>query len=208
VAWLSGHGPIDDPRQPGHPLDATAVEQWRGAAHYHTLASAWATGTSGSAESIAALLQRWRRREAKLRRDPDLGQRRHATAARDDIYRRFAAALAAQAKILVLDDVRLAELNRTSNARLPAARKLIASARRVVAPGRLRSIIAATAVREGCTINDVGHVGLSRIHGDGCGYENPSDARYQSALVRCDGCGQSYDQDHAATALMLQRARR
>lgn len=209
VAWLSSYGPIDDPRQPGHPLDTSAVQQWRGAAHFHTLASAWAaTGPPSGAESIVALLQRWRRREAKLRRGPDLGQRRHATAARDDIYRRFAAALAAQAKILVLDDLQLAELNRASNARVPAARKLIASARRVVGPGRLRSIIAATAVREGCTINEVGHVGLSRIHGDGCGYENPSDDRYESAIVRCDGCGQSFDQDHAATALMLQRARR
>jgi hypothetical protein len=208
VTWLSSHGPIEDPRQPGKLLDAITIEQWRGAVHFHELAGAWAAGAPPGVESIAALVQRWQRREATLRRGPDLGQRRHAAAARDDLYHRFAAALAAQARILVIDDLVLSELKAASFGRPPAAEKLISTVRRVIAPGRLRAIVTAAAVRDGCTLNEVGRVGLSRIHGDGCGYENPCDERYQSAVVRCDGCGEAYDQDHAATALMLQRARR
>lgn len=208
VAWLSAHGPIDDPRQPGSQLDAATVRQWGGGVHFRALANAWATGAPVGAESIAALLQRWQRREAKLRRGPDLGQRRHAIAARDDLYRRFAAALAAQVKTLVLVDLVPPVQKAASSSRLPMARKLVGNARRLVAPARLQTLLAAGAVRQGCTIKDVDHLGLSRIHGDGCGYENPSDARYKSAIVPCDGCGGSYDQDHAATALMLQRARR
>jgi hypothetical protein len=52
----------------------------RGAANLAALADAWAAGPPAGAESIAALLQRWRRRDAKLRRGPELGQRRHAVA--------------------------------------------------------------------------------------------------------------------------------
>lgn len=208
IAWLSQHGPLDDPLQPGAVLDAALVSQWRGAARFHALARAWATDPPGAAEPMAALLHRWQRRETKLRQGPDLGRRRHARAGRDDAYRRFAAALAAQAKTLVLDDLVLSELRTVNNARVPAARKQIAHARTVAAPARLRSILTGTAAREGCVVNEVGRVGLSRIHGDGCGYENPNDSRYESAVVRCDGCGQTYDQDHAATALMLHRARR
>ncbi len=36
----------------------------------------------------------------------------------------------------------------------------------------------ATRFAEGCTVSEVGRVALSRIHGDGCGHENPSDNRY------------------------------
>jgi hypothetical protein len=208
VTWLSSHGPIDDPRQPATTLDAATVEQWRGTAKLGSLASAWAAHPPAGAESIVALLLRWQRRDAKLRRGPDLGQRRHAAAARDDTYRQFAAMLATQAKVLVIDDLVLPDLTAASIRRSPAAHKLIATARRIVAPGRLRTFVTTAAVREGCTISEVGCLGLSRIHGDGCGYENPTDTRYQSATVRCDGCGGQYDQDHAATALMLRRAQR
>ena len=208
VAWLSSHGPIEDPREPGNLLDAATVEQWRGAVHFHGLAGAWAAGAPQGLESIAALVQRWQRREAALRRGPDLGQRRHTRAARDDLYHRFAAAVAGQAGILVIDDLVLSDLNAASFQRPPTAEKLISAARRVIAPAGLRAIVIAAAARKGCSLKEVGRVGLSRIHGDGCGFENPRDARYQSAVVRCDGCGETYDQDHAATALMLQRARR
>ncbi|MEE6140412.1 hypothetical protein SKC41_29375 [Mycobacterium sp. 050128] len=206
VTWLAEHGPIDDPRTPGGVLDAATVEHWRGAAKFHALARAWAMAPPADAESIAALLLRWQRRDLKLRRGPDLGQRRHAIAARDDLYRRFAAMLASQAKTLVLDDLLLPELTAASVPRPRAAHKGIAAARSVVAPGRLRTLVTTAAKREGCAVREVGRFGLSRIHGDGCGYENPADARYQSATVHCDGCGQDYDQDHAATALMLRRA--
>lgn len=208
VAWLQQHGPLEDPFYPGKALDAAVVSQWRGAAHFYKLASAWTASPPAGAESVTALLQRWQRREAKLRRGPDLGQRRHARASRDDIYQRFAAALATQVKTLVLDDLLVSDLSAAANARAPAARKLVARARTAVGPARLRSILTSAAARNGCTVSEVGRVGVSRVHGDGCGYENPSDARYQSAVVRCDGCGERYDQDHAATALMLQRARR
>jgi hypothetical protein len=110
VTWLSSHGPIDDPRQPATTLDAATVEQWCGTANLGSLASAWAAHPPAGAESIVALLRRWQRRDAKLRRGPDLGQRRHAAAARDDTYRQFAAMLATQAKVLVIDDLVLPDL--------------------------------------------------------------------------------------------------
>lgn len=208
VTWLSSHGPIADPRQPDNLLDAATVEKWRGATNFAALARAWAVVAPTGAESAAALLQRWHRRDAKLRRGPELGQRRHAAAARDDIYRRFAALVAAQVKTVVIDDLVLSELNAASIPRPSPVHKQLSRARLVVAPGRLRSLVTSAAAREGAAVIEVGRVGLSRIHGDGCGYENPSDNRYESALARCDGCGQMYDQDHAASALMLQRARR
>lgn len=208
ATWLTRHGPIEDPHHLGKALDAAVVSKWRGAAHLHALASAWADSPPAGAESMAALLQRWQRREAKLRRGPDLGQRRHARAGRDDIYRRFAAALATQVKTLVLDDLLVSEVSAAANARASAARKLAAHARTAVGPARLRSILTSAAARQGCAISTVGRVSPSRVHGDGCGYENTSDARYKSAVVRCDGCGERYDQDHAAAALMLQRGRR
>jgi hypothetical protein len=208
VAWLSSRGPIADPRQPDNLLDAVTVGKWRGAANFAALARAWATNPPADGQSIAALLQRWHRRDTKLRQGPELGQRRHAAAARDDMYRRFAALVATQAKTVVVDDLVLPELNAASIPRPSPVHKLITRARLVVAPGRLRRFVTSAAAREGATVNEVGRVGMSRIHSDGCGYENPSDHRYESALVRCDGCGQMYDQDHAATALMLQRTRR
>lgn len=209
VDWLSSHGPIADPHQPDTLLDATTVEKWRGATHFAALAAKWATtNPPAGAEPIAALLQRWHRRDANLRRGPELGQRRHAAAGRDDIYRRFAALVAAQAKTVVIDDLLLPELTAASIPRPSPAHTQITRARRVVAPGRLRSLVTSAATRDGAAVIEVGRVGLSRIHGDGCGYENPSDNRYQSALVRCDGCGKMYDQDHSASALMLHRARR
>lgn len=206
VSWLSSREPIDDPRDAETTLDAATVEQWRGAANLHALTRAWTANPPADAESVVALMLRWQRRDARLRRGPDLGQRRHAIAARDDLYRRFAAMLATQAKVLVVDDLALPDLTAASKRRSPGAHKLTATARRIVAPGRLRTLVTSAAVREGCTIIEVGCLGLSRIHGDGCGYENPSDTRYQSATVRCDGCGGQYDQDHAATALMFKRA--
>jgi hypothetical protein len=208
VAWLTSHGPIADPLKPGGLLDAATIQQWQGAPNFAALAAAWEADPPAGAESIAALLQRWRRRDTKLHSGPDLGQRRHAAAARDDIYRRFAALIAEQAGTVVIDDVVLHDLNAQSIPRPRPVHNLIARRRTRVAPGRLRRFLTAAAAREGCAITEVGCVGLSRIHGDGCGYENPSDNRYEAAVVRCDGCGEMYDQDHAATALMLQRARR
>ena len=116
--------------------------------------------------------------------------------------------LATQAGTVVLDDTALGDLDGASIPRPPTAHRLITGARMIATPGRLRRFVIEAATREGCTVTEVGRAGLSRVHGDGCGYENPSDDRYQSALVRCDGCGATYDQDHAATALMLHRARR
>lgn len=206
VSWLSNRGPIDDSRAENTTLDAATVKQWRGAANLHALTRAWAAHPPADAVSVAALMVRWQRRDGRLRRGPDLGQRRHAIATRDDLYRRFAAILATQAKVLVLEDVVLPALTAASKRRSPAAHKLTGAARRVAAPGRLRALVAAAGAREGCTVSEVGCVGLSRIHADGCGYENPNDTRYQTAIVQCDGCGGKYDQDHAATALMLKRA--
>ena len=208
VAWLTRHGPIADPHQPGGLLDAESVQQWRGSAPFAALAAAWSTTPPPGGESIAALLARWQRRDTTLRRGPDLGQRRHTSAARDDLYRRFAALVARQAATVVIDDIVLAELTARSIPRPTPAHRHITRARIHVAPGRLRALLKAAAAAHGCTITEVGRIGLSRIHANGCGHENPSDNRYQSALVACDGCGQTYDQDHAATALMLQRARR
>lgn len=87
MSWLSTRGPIDDPRAPKTTLDAATVAQWRAAANLQALTRAWAAQPPADAVSAAAAMLRWRRRDVELRRGPDLGQRRHAIAARDDPYR-------------------------------------------------------------------------------------------------------------------------
>jgi hypothetical protein len=210
AAWLMDHPPIPHPFSPGVALEAEEVGQWRSANKFAELAAAWAANPppGADAESLVALLHRWWRRDKKLRTGPEQGRRRHAAAARDDLYRRFAALLADQAARIVVDDISLPTLNARSIPRPRPVHQKIARRRLIVAPGRLRRFVTVAAAREGAAVAEVASVGLSRIHGDGCGYENPGDNRYEAAVVRCDGCGQLYDPDHSATALMLARARR
>jgi hypothetical protein len=76
--------------------------------------------------------------------------RQSADAASEDIYHRFAAVLATQAKTTVVDDLVLPELNAAQIPRPPTAEKLSAAARRTIAPGQLHTLVRNATLREGC----------------------------------------------------------
>jgi transposase len=75
----------------------------------------------------------------------------------------------------------------------------------VAAPGGLRAAVTSACKRDGVAVKVVSAADLSRTHAR-CGYVNPSDDRYRSRPVLCDGCGMHYDQDLSATVLMIVRA--
>lgn len=75
------------------------------------------------------------------------------------------------------------------------------------APGKLRELIKSAALRDGVTITIVPAAELSRTHAH-CGHINPSDDRYLTRPVPCDGCGDTYDPDDSATALMMRAVHR
>jgi hypothetical protein len=201
VSWLTEHGPA--PYRDGQ-LSAEDVRRWRSPARFAALSIAWRDDPPGD---IASVLEAWRRIDRKQWDGQEHGQRR-ALGHRDDLYRQVAAILSAHAALIVVDDVNIAGIARTSdlNDEMSAAqRQLIDRRRHRAAPGKLREAITAAAQRDGVRCEVVSATGLSRIHAS-CGHENPADDRSSSPVVTCAGCGVAYAPDTSATTLMLRRA--
>lgn len=206
--WLGEHGPVPDPDRIGNMLTSEAVIRWKTRDRFAALALAWRATPPPHGQHIAAALEAWRRTDKKLWIGPDFGQRRHAIAARDDLYRRVAALIASQSETVVIDDMDLTKLARSTNrTEVPPVLQAQAGQRRQVAsPARLRLAVIRAATREGCCVIKLAARGLSSIHVE-CGFSNPSDARDETGRVPCAGCGAVYDPDENAVALMLRRAR-
>jgi hypothetical protein len=193
----------------GVPLTANIVRRWKSPLRLARLALFWRehAPTPGWANDVAVDLEAWRRLDGTLWEREAHG-RAKALGRRDDLYRKVAAWLVSVGGMVVVDDTDLAKMARISDGGgdLPSALTGRAASQRVdAASGRLRSIVAATAAREGVTVQVVDHTGITRTHAR-CGYVNPADDRYaRSVVVVCDGCGQSYDQDRSAAVLMLAR---
>lgn len=204
AAWLDGH-PLDDGPAAGD------VRRWQSPGRFAGLALRWRDAPPEGGEEIAALLEQWRVRDRHLW-EIEAHDRDQLTRRRDDAWRKVAAWLAGAAGLLVVDDADLAVLRRRpgdadDDPVLPGAAAEKARARAALsAPGRLRQMAVAAAVRRGVRVDVAGSAFLTRTCPE-CGQVGDADRRYAvSAVVACPHCGHRYDQDVSAAGLMLARA--
>ena len=209
AAWLDEH-PQPDPRpdDPEQLLTGARVRAWRSPGRLAALALRWRDAPPPGSDAVVTQLEAWRRRDRHLW-EWEAHERAQVTAGRDDAWRRVGAWLAGGAGTLLVDDANLAALRRRDDPAdddsvLPGGVTAAARARAtLVAPGRLRQLVTDAAARRGVTVQVVTAAGLTRTHA-GCGHIGDRDARYAaSTMVPCPGCGDFYDQDRNATALML-----
>lgn len=204
VAWLAEHGPAP---YGGDDITDADVARWRSPARFAALANAWRNTPPPGGREITCVLETWRRADRRLWESSEHGRRR-AQRHRDDLYRQVAATISAAASQVVVDDTDVAALAYAAVDRsdLPSDQQRGIDRRRDhAAPGTLRQAVVAAAIRDGVPVTTVAAAGLSRIHAR-CQHENPTDDRYLSRPVLCDGCGATYDPDASATLIMLQRA--
>lgn len=198
VSWLSTNDALT---YRDAPLEPATVKQWRSPHRFALLAQAW----KDNGTEIADVLWGWYSFDRKQWAQQENG-RRKALGYRDDLYRQVAAVISDQAGQVVLDDSSIAQLSARAVERseLPnEVQQKIDRRRDHAAPGGLRAAVVAAATRDGVPVRIVPATDLSRRHSR-CGHLNPSDDRYLSTPVRCDGCGAMYDQDRSATVLMLR----
>lgn len=206
VDWLTLHGPVPNPTRDDELIAAADVTRWRNQARFAALAHAWRTTPPVDGGDIGAELESWRAADKRL-----WNTQTHTTGRalrhRDDLYRQVAAIFADQAGELVVDDTNLAAVAAKPTDLPSAVTDPAAKRRTYTAPGGLRAAILAAATRDGVTIHEVPHKGMSVTHAE-CGTINPADDRFLNARVRCDGCGKIYDQDENALAMILREAER
>lgn len=202
VAWLSSHGPVPHPTRDGEEISAADAARWKSPGRFAALALAWRDVHPDGAAQIAAELESWRVADKRLWLSAAHG-RGKALRWRDDLYRQVAALLSDQAGRIVIDDTHFGKVA-TAKTDVPNTVAQPASKRRAyAAPGTLRSAITAAAVRDGVSVSEVSHKGMSIVHA-ACGTTNAYDDRYLSTVVTCDGCGATYDQDDNALTLLLR----
>jgi hypothetical protein len=214
VSWLTEYGPA--PRRPDASYDqphdwisAEQVNRWRAARRFALLARQWRDWQPPHPKAVemSTSLEAWRGRDRRLWESHANGRAR-ALGQRDDAYRRITAWLTGVAGCLVIDDSNVSDLARRrdpdASAILPTAvAQQISQQRVLAAPGRLRELAVLAFKSRGMEAITVPHIGTTRLH-HSCGYLNPIDDRYaRSRVVRCDGCGEDYDQDSSATSSML-----
>ncbi|KMV19589.1 hypothetical protein ACT17_05930 [Mycolicibacterium conceptionense] len=208
VDYLAETGPRPHPSREGEELGAGNVRMWKSPNRFAWLARVWADDESVSTDIREALAQ-WRHQDWISWHHQEGGRRRSA-AQRLDVYRQVAAVLVSQAGRLVLDDTSYADIAQrsatTKTEELPNETAARINRRRAhAAPGELRQTLVAAADRDAVPVDTVSHTGVSVVHAK-CGHENPSDGRFMSVVVACDGCGEKYDQDESALTHMLTRA--
>lgn len=163
-----------------------------------------ADGTDG--QQIAQVLESWRSADRKDWDRDGFGTRR-LTNHRKDIYAQVANVFAAQAGILLVDDMSVARLKGRAahDEDLPnAVVAEIGRQRDLTAPGLFRELLAHAGTREGVTLMSVAAKDLSRKHA-ACGHINDV-SLLRGHDVDCVGCGARYDIDWNATAIMLETA--
>lgn len=192
------------------PLTPARVKAWRSAGRFAALSHRWreTPPVGDGATWVAGELAAWRKWD-KGKWESESHGRKKAIGRRRDAYRRTAAWMAREARTLVVEDTDLSaviRLPKTGEVLPGKVEDAASSVRFDAAPGELRAAAVGAGRREGVGIIEVDHRGSTVIH-HACGYENPADERWAtSALVRCDGCGRTFDQDANSTAGMLARA--
>lgn len=206
VEWLTEHGPVPHPVRDDEEISAADAGRWRSPARFAALARWWRAAPPVGADHLVEVLESWRASDKRLW-NAQVHTTGKALRRRDDLYRQVAAILADQAGTIVVDDTDLAEVA-ASQSDVPAAVTDPAAKRRTYsAPGTLREAIAAAATREGVQVHTVSHKGMSVIHAE-CGTLNQPGDRFLTALVECEGCGKTYDQDSNALHLVMREAHR
>jgi hypothetical protein len=202
VAWLGAH----PPKEGEYPTGAE-VSRWRAPRRFAQLALAWRDDPPACGAGVAAELENWRRFDRKLWERQEHGRRKQL-ARRDDAWRKVAAWLARTAGRIVIDDTdygRLARAAATAEEQSNIPAEIIAARARQrihASPQGLRGAITAAADRRGALITTVTSRDLSRQHT--CGHVHSEMPRTHEVL--CHGCGDTYDRDANAVALMLTRA--
>ncbi|MCL2736296.1 MAG: hypothetical protein FWD75_06655 [Propionibacteriaceae bacterium] len=209
VSWLSTHAtPMGDPtsKQP-QPLAPALVDAWRSPDRLARLAWLWRDDRPDGADDLTADLLAWRgayRHTATL----IANTRAKAISHRNDVYRNVAAVISGQAATVGLDSMDLATIAATSarselsgDVTQPGARR-----RTYAAPGTLREYIAAACAKDGVTVSSLDSSHASRTHYE-CGHTNPRDTKWLNPIVRCDGCGESFDQNTNALHHLQARQR-
>lgn len=203
---------LDTFPQPNGPT-GSEVRNWRSPLRLDALTLAWrATPPTGvGAGEITGLLEEWRKRNRHLW-EIESNDRDQLTRRRDNTWRLVARLLSAAAATLVVDSTDLASLRRRSDdadidpALLRTHERKARARAALSAPGKLRRLAVNAARRAGAAVTEVDSSGFSRTcpHCGNVATPHPRYAAY--AVVTCPACQRSYDQDHAAAALMLDRA--
>lgn len=198
AAWLSGREVPDWLRE------ATAgLSQWRSPGRLRQLAEVWAERRFEGDEEIFQRLWAWRKQDRHLYtwasdlRAKLIGHRR-------EIYRVFAARVAARYRYVCLEAMDLREIAERGEAEdeapMPAP---LGDLRRMAALSLLRQCLASALRKRGGQLVEVDpkHTTLA-CHV--CGHINRFDAE-SKVLHRCEHCGTLWDQDRNAAINLLRR---
>jgi hypothetical protein len=211
---LDAHGipAVTDPGSPGAGTGLTPamIRRWRSPRRLARLAGAWSRDGSGLpdegwARDLAGALAWWRGRDRSVwHREARV--RARATAYRDDLYRQVGAWAAATAGRVGLDgsaltvrreDPSRAERNPTQGRKTAAGRRVKAS------PGVLRAAVARACEHAGVAVAEVDAAYVTRMHAV-CSHVNPAPP-FGTVGIRCGGCGETYDVNWNAVAILLSR---
>jgi hypothetical protein len=208
-AWLTEHGPVALTQHPitgeAQSVSAADVAHWRSPARFATLTQHWRDNPPTGGVHAAAELEAWRKQDKHLWNWEAHSRAQHI-ARRDDAWKRVAAWISSRFSHLILDEFNLTRIARVPDvdadhtAQARAARAL----RTIAAPGLLRTAISNAAQRRGTTVTTIPTTVKGTVVHFTCGGENTRDQRYiKNAVVTCDHCGNTYDQDHNAAAAAL-----
>lgn len=202
------------PDDPDSVLTGAQIQRWRSGRHLARLARGWREQGApvDAPKELVDQIEAWYRQDVLHLYPWEAHERQQNINYRNNRWREVAAWLTEHVGMVVLDSTDLASMRRKTDPGEtdPNVPTEVATAARnravVVAPGFLRSAIAAAAARKGVTVGEVVSAGLTRTHYK-CGYTAEAHSRFAaSIMVVCPGCGDSYDQDHNAARLMLRRA--
>lgn len=181
-------------------IDVTRVKLWRSPARVTILSHA----LRGTGHELEEMLRDWVRQEKHLWRFEG-GRRTRLLNRRKHRYQNAVAWLARTARVIVVDDMDLAELSRSrekDDIRVELAR----SNRVLAAPGDLRRFMENAAVNHGAAIRKTGTM-VSKMTHYACGTVTATPEEYVGQVVLwCDTCGRGFDQDGNAGRLLLAAA--
>lgn len=217
ASWLDEHGPLP-PYRRFPELTGATLRQWHSIDRFAGLVQRLERETPPIVAGMMPELVGWLRGDSPQNHgDRHLWQ--YATheadqliGRRDDAWRVVAACFAEQSSQVLVDDVDLASLRKKPDDAAteddltlpgPVQDKIRARAQ-LASPGNLRAAIVSAASRRSLPVTKMSVVKLGRTCSQ-CGWEMGSgDPRIiASAVVTCDRCGASWDQDLATARGML-----
>ena len=176
-----------------------ALRQWRNATWLAALAIHWREDRFTGDEEAFAPLEAWRTQDKHLL-EWEANQRRKAVAWRDDFYRRVAADLSRRYKTLVIEDCNWREMGRLPEVGESNESGRAGSYRVIAAVGSLARVLRE---RFAETVSADPAYTTQRCHV--CGQLAQAETR-TSVWVKCNHCGEAWDQDRNAALNLLSAA--